>query len=82
MEGDLIGGMACSNLAMAWMIHAFVDRVPTMAVLEGGYNTMRLGEDVRIAALALAGERPREIRTPTPPAWTLAIRNWRHPLLS
>ncbi len=82
MEGDLIGGMACSNLAMAWMIHAFVTRVPTMAVLEGGYNTMRLGEDVRVAALALAGERPPEIQTPTPPAWTMAVRNWTHPLLA
>ncbi|MBN1337047.1 MAG: histone deacetylase [Deltaproteobacteria bacterium] len=82
MEGDLIGGMACSNLAMAWMLHAFVERVPTMAVLEGGYNTMRLGEDVRVSALALAGERPPEIQTPTPPSWTMKVRNWRHPLLA
>jgi hypothetical protein len=52
-----------------------------MAVLEGGYNTRRLGGDVEVAARTLAGAPAPEIACDLDPRWEQVFERWSHPLL-
>jgi acetoin utilization deacetylase AcuC-like enzyme len=81
MEGDLLGGMELSREGLAVLFRAFTSRWPCMAVLEGGYNTRRLGGDVEVAARMLAGEPAPDVALRIRQDWVEIFDRWHHPLL-
>jgi acetoin utilization deacetylase AcuC-like enzyme len=83
MEGDLLGGMDLSREGLAVLYHAFASRWPCMAVLEGGYNTHRLGGDVEVAARAMAGDPAPDVVVRIRDDWREIFGAWErlHPLL-
>jgi acetoin utilization deacetylase AcuC-like enzyme len=81
MEGDLLGGMDMSREGLAVIFHAFASRWPCMAVLEGGYNTRRLGGDVEVAACMLAGDPVPDVALRIRDDWREIMARWQHPLL-
>ena len=81
MEGDLLGGMNLTREGLAVIGHAIASRWPTMAVLEGGYNTQRLGGDAAVLANALAGAPAPDVAVRLSPAWDQRLLSWSHPLL-
>ncbi len=81
MEGDLLGGMDLTREGLAALYHAVACRWRCMAVLEGGYNTRRLGGDVEVAARMLAGEPGPDVVLRVRPDWQEIFSAWQHPLL-
>ncbi|MFH1463686.1 MAG: histone deacetylase [Pseudomonadota bacterium] len=81
MEGDLLGGMELTREGLAVIFGALASRWPCVAVLEGGYNTRRLGGDVEVAALALAGGPIPDVQISLDPRWVERFATWPHPLL-
>jgi acetoin utilization deacetylase AcuC-like enzyme len=82
MEGDLLGGMDLTREGLAVIYGTVASRWPCMAVLEGGYNTRRLGGDVAVAARAMAGEPPPDVALRIGPEWLDIFARWQHPLLT
>lgn len=81
MEGDLLGGMDLTREGLAVLYNAIAARWRCMAVLEGGYNTRRLGGDVEVAARMLAGEPGPDVALRVGPEWQAVFDSWQHPLL-
>ncbi len=81
MEGDLLGGMALTREGLAVLYGVIAARYRCMAVLEGGYNTRRLGGDVNVAVRALAGDSVPDVQLQVSPHWVERFGTWSHPLL-
>lgn len=81
MEGDLLGGMELTREGLAVLYGVIAARYRCMAVLEGGYNTRRLGGDAAVAVRAMAGEPVPDVHLNVRPDWVQRFAAWPHPLL-
>ncbi len=81
MEGDLLGGMDLTREGLAVLYGAVAQRWRCMAVLEGGYNTHRLGGDLEMAARMMAGGAYPDVALRVGDEWREIFDTWQHPLL-
>lgn len=81
LAGDPLGDMRLSPRGLAAMWGVIVSRMPTLAVLEGGYSLENLREGIAATAAVLAGQPPPPMDAAAPPGWLDQLRARRHPLL-
>lgn len=81
LDGDPLGDMCLSPRGMAALWGALLSRMPTMAVLEGGYSLENLRTGVAATARVLGGHGSPPLDAPSPKGWTEHLLSFRHPLL-